>query len=331
MKNVSFTTCPRLRPDYHLTASEVTLLPNNRLRARGASLFLGSFRVLALPMIKMRVGGRNASAAVFPRPGFDKRDCVTLSQNFRLIDEDNLRTNADLRLTSLHGIQGQVETYYALNGNLDELPGRYLSYNSLRSRATSLPRELAEGCTPQNLRYNGAATLRGFGRVTLRQRTYDIRNEGLVVYRQPEMGLTYLARQISLTHTQLDPRLEIYPEITASWGRFKETPGLGEFTDRRSVNMSAAVNLLPLGPSTTVQPIISHVFSAYGTGDTYHATAYAIDASHIWPNGGYMSMRYIKRNQFGVTPFIFDSVDIFRVPSSPGRRLSRRSISRGLS
>ena len=146
MKNVSFTTCPRLRPDYHLTASEVTLLPNNRLRARGASLYLGSFRVLALPMIKMRVGGRNASAAVFPRPGFDKRDGVTLSQNFRVIDEDNLRTNADLRLTSLHGIQGQVETYYALNGNLDELPGRYLSYDSLRSRATSLPRELAEGC-----------------------------------------------------------------------------------------------------------------------------------------------------------------------------------------
>ncbi|MCL5103395.1 MAG: hypothetical protein M1133_04690 [Armatimonadetes bacterium] len=312
MRNVTFTTCPSARPDYHLTAREVTLLPHNKLRARQASLYLGRLKVLTLPAIKLRVGGRSSSAAVFPRPGFDKRDGFTLSQDLRVIDEDNWRANADLRLTTLHGIQGRIETYHAFNGDLGDLPGRYLSYDSLRSRAMSLPRELADGCTPQDLRNNDAATLRGFARISLRQRTYDIRNEGLVVYRQPELGLTYLGRQISLTHTQLDPRLEIYPEITTSWGRFKETPGLGEFTNRTSVNLSAAVNLLPLGPSTTVQPIISHVFSAYGTGDNYHATAYAIDASHIWPNGAYSSLRYIKRNQFGVTPFIFDSVEIFR-------------------
>lgn len=312
MRDATYTTCFGLHPDYRLTAREVTLLPHNRLRARNASLYIGNLKVLTLPKILLRTGGRSASSAIFPRPGFDKRDGFTLSQDLRVVDEESWRANADLRLTTLHGIQGEVNTFYGFNGDLGELPGRYLSYDSLRNRATTLPREMVEGCTVEDLRNTTAAKLRAFGRVSLRQRTYDIRNEGLVVYRQPEVGLTYLGSQINLTRTRLDPRLEIYPEVTTTWGRYKETPGLGQFTGRGSVNVSAAVNLLPLGPSTTVQPLFSHTYSSYGAGDHYQATAWGLDASHIWPNGGFASARYIQRNQFGVSPFIFDTVDIFR-------------------
>ncbi|MHB9036737.1 MAG: hypothetical protein ACYC64_08725 [Armatimonadota bacterium] len=86
MQNVVFTTCDQKKPDFHLEASDITLLPNNKLRARNASLFLGNLKVLTLPSIKLRTGGRSAPNNVFPTPGFDPDDGVTLSQNLRLID-----------------------------------------------------------------------------------------------------------------------------------------------------------------------------------------------------------------------------------------------------
>lgn len=41
-RNVYFTTCDAVRPDYHITASSVTMLPDHRLTARNVALYLGS-------------------------------------------------------------------------------------------------------------------------------------------------------------------------------------------------------------------------------------------------------------------------------------------------
>ena len=311
MSDVVFTTCTHSPPHYRLEAREATILPNNKLHARNLSLFLGRMRVLALPSIKLRIGGRAASTSVFPTPGYDRRDGFSLSQALRLADTNRARTVLDLRLTTNHGIQVDLDTVYGLDGDLVSFPGRFLTYDSLRSRVLTMPREpVGWPCDPQELRAVGAARLRPFGRVTSRQRAYDIRNEGLVVNAQPEVGLRYIGRQLNLSKQRLDPRLEIYPETTASWGRFKEIPGLDRFTTRGNASIVAALNFLPLGPSTTLQPVGSYRYSRYGNGDNYRETAFAIDASHLFANNSFVSGRYIKRHASGATPFQFDDLDI---------------------
>ncbi|MCE5315219.1 MAG: hypothetical protein ABFD49_00490 [Armatimonadota bacterium] len=312
MQDVIFTTCERRKPDYRLEAREVTLLPNNKLRARDASLFLGNLRVLTLPSIKLSTGGQSAANNVFPIPGFDPDDGFTLSQNLRLIDNDRFRTVADLRLTTENGVQGQFTGIYGLNGNLDYFPGRFLTYDSLRADVLELPKEPVGGpCSPESMEPVNAARLRAFGTFSLKQRTYDIENDNLIVYKQPELGLRYIGKQINFTGTKLDPRLDIYPEIITTWGRYRESPGLPGYTDRGLINATAGLNFWSLGPSTTVQPVISHTWATYSNGDSYQQAAYAVDASHLWSNSSYASVRYITRSESGVTPFQFDNIDIF--------------------
>ena len=312
MNHVTFTTCDNTKPDYKITAREVTLLPG-RFRGRHVSLYLGNYKVITLPNLKFRMGGRGGSANIFPTPGIDDKDGVTLSQNLRFADADRFRANADLRLTSKSGIQGEVQGIYGIDGNLMQYPGRTLNYESIRNNALKMPQELAlHVCSPEELRKLDAARLYGIGVFTLKQRVYDVMDQALIVYRQPEFAMKYVAEGLNFTKTELDPRLEIYPEVTTSWGRFREVPGPEGFIQRRNVSALVALNVLPLGRNTAVQPVFFHNWANYQNGDYYQTNAWAIDASHIARNGGIFSARYIKRNDSGVTPFQFDNVDILK-------------------
>ena len=210
------------------------------------------------------------------------------------------------------GFEGQFDDTWGVDGQLLGLPGRYVSYESMRSSALTMPRVFPSvSCTPEELMPKGEAHLRQFATFSLRQRTYDIRNTGLLVYRQPELGARYVGNQFSLGHSELDPRLELYPEMTVSWGRFKEDPGTVGLTDRTNFNVALPVNCLPLGRWTSIQPIFNYSMSNYQGGDAYKTSAFGIDAGKLFPNGSLASIRYIKRNQSGTSPFIFDTVDIF--------------------
>ncbi|MCE5198311.1 hypothetical protein LLG39_04990 [bacterium] len=311
LTKVTFTTCASARPDYKITAREIRLLPNNKLRAQHASLFIGRLKVLSVPSLKLTVGGGAASSNIFPTPGYDKVDGFTLSQRLRVIDDDRARMSVNLRITSKSGVQGDVSGQYGLDGNLSSFPGRFLSYQSLRSHVLDFPREpVGAPCPPSELQPIDAAHLRAFGILSLKQPTYDISDENLIVYRQPELGLNYIANGINLTKTPLDPRLQIHPEITGDWGRFKESPGMSGFTTRRSVTGTVAANVIPLGSNMAIQPIYSHTWSTYDTGDFYQQSAYAIDASRLLSNGSFASLRYIGRHESGITPFQFDNIDI---------------------
>lgn len=310
LRNVYFTTCTASRPDYHLTAGEATLLPNHRLHARRISLYLGTHRVLYLPFVKLHVGGRNATTAIFPRIGYDARDGVTLSQTFRLTDTTHSLTNADLKFTTLHAIEGTLASRYGVGGALVTLPGRYLTYGSMRYRALEVPQPPATSCDPQLLRPTDYARFQPYGIFTLRQRTYTANNLGLVVYRQPELGATYVGPQLSLTKAKLDPRIELYPQVTTSWGSYKEVPGLGSFLSRSQVAAQASVNAVWLGPSTAIQPIATTTYATYGGGQTFRTWGAGIDIAHIGRDGSFYSARYLSRTSSGSTPFQFDSIDI---------------------
>ncbi len=309
-RNILFTTCACQHSDWHVSASEATLLPGHRLHLRHVALYAGNTRLLMLPSLKLRTGGPAATASVFPRPGYNARDGVTLAQTLRLTDTTRSRTSLNLKFTTLHSLEGELASIYGAGGTLSPFPGRFITYGSMRSRALEVPEPPVGWCNPQLLRPPTPARLQPFGAFTLRQRTYNADNLGLVVFRQPELGTTYIAPQLSLTKHRLDPQLELYPQIIASWGRFKEIPGEPDYVDRSQISMLGSVNAVWLGPDTSVQPIGIATYATYGNGDAFRTWGCGIDVAHIANDGSYYSARYISRTSSGHTPFLFDDIDI---------------------
>lgn len=313
LRNVTFTTCGCPRPDYRFEARELALLQGNRIRARKVAFHLGGTRVLALPVFVMRTGRGRVSDNVFPRPSYDKDDGFGLAQEFRMAETDRLHAFADLAVTQKRGLEGEVYDEYALDGDLRAFPGKFLTYDSLASSALRMPRlPVGAQLCPEELDMAGAARLRQYGRLTIKQRTYDVRNTGLTVSRQPEFGLTYIAPAVNLPRTPLDPRLHLYPQVTASWGRFKETPSAEDVVVRRGLEATVAANLLPLGRYTAIQPALLYGMFDYGNGDSYRTWGVALDASRVFPNGATVTARYIRRGDSGQSPFVFDTVEMFR-------------------
>ncbi len=248
--DVFFTTCTAQRPDWHLTASRIVMLPNNRLQARNIALYVGRTRVLMLPSIRLRVGGRSPTSAVFPRPGYDRRDGVTLAQSLRVTDTTHSRTTLDLKFTTLHSIEAVLSSTYGVAGRLTVFPGRYLTYGSMRSRALNVPQPPVGYCDPQLLRPTGAARLQPFGTITLRQRAYDEKNLGLVVFRQPELGAAYVGGQLSTTRHRLDPRIELYPAGHSLVGKIQgDTGRIG--TTRRAASWPSKARSTLCGSART--------------------------------------------------------------------------------
>lgn len=309
-RDVYFTTCTCQKPDYHITADSVKILPNNKLVARDVSVYLGRTRLLKMPKMLFRMGGRSSLANIFPRIGNNTQDGLTLRQSFRLIDTDHSRTTLNLKLTEKNSFQAGLDTKYGIAGKLIDMPGRYLTYGSMRSRTLEAPQPIAENCDPQLLRPKNAARLLPYGKFTIRQRTYDANDPGLVVYRQPEIGVSYVGTQLSLTKEKLDPRLELYPQITANWGIYKESPGQESSLARGQIVMQGGLNAVWLGPKTTIQPVGIISYADYAGGDTFRTYGFGIDAAHLSDNGAFYSARYISRTSSGETPFQFDDIDI---------------------
>lgn len=312
MTDVYFTTCRKPDPDYHFTAEKITLLSNNRIHLRRPAFYLGKFKAISLPSIKINVGRKRVASDQFPRPGYDSNEGLTLSQRLRLSDTERLWTDADLRLTSKKGLEGNIEDRWGLDGELIELPGRYATYDSLRSSALRVPRYFPEPeCVSQEVPLDRAARLIQFGRLAMRERVFDIRNTGLAVYREPEIGAAYAAPAIDLADSELDPQLELYPTAALSWGRYKEDPGTVGLTTRGRLDCALPVNLFRLGCRTAVQPLFMYSAATYGSGTNYQMFGYGVDATHLFTNGSIATVRYIKRSESGTSPFIFDTVDIF--------------------
>lgn len=312
LRNVYLTTCTCKRPDYHITAGSLMIRPNDKLVARNVSVYLGRTKLLTLPRMMLRLRGQSSTSSIFPRVGNDSKDGITLRHALRVIDTNQARSTLDLKLTQKHSIQASLNARYGIGGRLVDFPGRYITYGTRRARELSVPQPLADDYDPQLLRPTNAARVQPFGLFTMRQRAYDANDPGLVVYRQPELGVSYLGSQLSFTKEKLDPRLELYPQITATWGMYKETPGQETSLSRTQIVMQGAVNAFWLGPRTTIQPLGIVSYADYPDGRSFRTSGWGIDAAHLARNDAYFSARYINRNSSGKTPFQFDNIDIKR-------------------
>lgn len=304
----AFTTCASSRPDYRIEADSLTLVPPNLLRARGVSLFLGRTRIMKLRSLKARVGARSGSFNIFPRISSDSESGLALAYNFTLADTARLLATSEVKATTRDGVQADFHGILGLDGALGPTLQDPLSYASFRDNALEVP-------TPPSRELNAAAdSAAGQGRLRLSARfasnirTYNVRDENLLVNRRPEIGLTYAAREVGY-HQPVYRRLRISPSATASWGRFSEA-GRTAFTDRTSIVFILPVNIGIADRRTALQPAVEFSRFGYGSGGVYTRRAYSLGISHLRQDGCLISLRYTARSDSGETPFAFDRLQV---------------------
>jgi hypothetical protein len=306
LKNATLTTCANPRPDYHIEAESLVLMAPNRIKARKAAFFLGRTRIIMLPSLRMRIGGRRQATDLFPRPSYDKDAGLGVSQRLLLMDSDRAFATAVLRFSAKNGFEGDFESAFGFDGYLTPTPLQPLTFPAYRADGLAIPVPISRiSCYEE--RPSEATRLRGFARVSSHFRTYNAHDPNLLIYRQPELGLSYSAPAITMGKYTLDSRLPVEPVAELSWGRYTEVLGAGPL-NRRDFGFSIPVNLATVGPRTVIQPIVQFSQSNYETGQSYTWGAASVGLNHLRPDGTFHGIRYIKRGQRGSTPFQFDQL-----------------------
>lgn len=73
-EDATLTTCDPIRPAYRVTAAQIEVIPGERIVARNASLWLGAYRVLTLPVLVLSTRSPGALIAGLPRVGYNTAD-----------------------------------------------------------------------------------------------------------------------------------------------------------------------------------------------------------------------------------------------------------------
>src|SRR3990170_775349 len=68
------TPCDPARPAVRVTARQIEIIPGDRLTARRASLWVGRYRVLTLPVLTMSLRSSEETARSLPRIGYNTTD-----------------------------------------------------------------------------------------------------------------------------------------------------------------------------------------------------------------------------------------------------------------
>ncbi len=311
LTDATFTTCEKERPDYQLSTRELALISNRRIRARGVALYVGRWRLIGLPSITFTVG-RGASSDVFPRPSYDEREGYGIAQRFALVDTSRWQVVTDLRFTTKRGLLAEGESVWGIDGELDPLPERLLTHDSMKFTPLSIPKSFTrrgEVSDPSG-GYWAAAKCRLFARFATDQRAFDLRERRLSVSRQPEIGFLYVGRPLVRRDVRADPDLELYPSLKVFWGQYKENPGSTMLTRRVGFETTAAINVLPLPSNLAIQPLLGYSKCFYEGGDVYSTVLCGIDAAKAFRDGSLISVRYLHRSESGKSPFLFDSVQV---------------------
>ncbi len=309
MLNARFTTCNEENPHYYLSARSIVLGAGNWVSTRGASLTLFGVKVITLPMLSFRVGNRQGGSTL-PTPGYDSRDGITLGHSFVLMDSPRSTAVAGIKLTAKHGYQLEMTAQHGLDGLLSRPPGRLLRYDSLQNEVRDVSAKDGPLSCLADLH---SSRLTAFGSLSLRSRATDLHNTSLVYYKRPEVGLYYVPRHVNLCGAGMDPRLQLLPEIVASWGRYAEIPNPFGTVGRTGASVSLPVRAFKMSPDSAVQPILTYSWAEYSTGSTYRVFGWGLDYSKIFRDGSFATLRYTQKNDSGFTPFEFDDLDYSKV------------------
>lgn len=324
LSDVTFTTCELANPDYRITANEIRLTQDQHLKLRRVRLYLWNLRILSLPRISINVGPGAGKQTLFPRPGYNSRDGFFLSSTYQLIETEREDVAVRIRPTTKQGFQGGIIGAYAIEGSTRTAPPFVPDYDTELRRGDILRPILDDDtCVFPSTRPQ-PPLLSAFGTLLVRERAYDIDKSDLLVSRLPEMGVRYVSPQVCVIEEKKRPKLGLQTEARASWGRFKEGPGIG-LVNRWDVRGVASTTIATYRASTALQGAALARYSSYGNGDSYRTLGAALNLSRIFPGGSFASLRLISHGISGSTPFEFDDIDIQRELQAAGRYVRGRS------
>ncbi|MBI2843795.1 MAG: hypothetical protein HYX78_10380 [Armatimonadetes bacterium] len=324
LTNATFTTCALDDPDYRITAREIRLTEEQRLKLTRVRIYLWNLRIVSLPKLSINVGPGAGRETLLPRPGFNSRDGFFLSARYPISDTDRTEASLVLRPTTKRGIQGGVVGGYAFRGSTRQISPYVQDFDSELRRGQSVLRPVIdeELCLfPED--QPQPAILAAFGAVLARERAFDVDDTGLLVTRFPEIGVRYVSPQVCIVREGERPRLGAQAQLRASWGRFKETPD-GGYLNRLDTRGTASTTLATFRGSTALRATGLARYSNYENGESFRALGAALDVSRIYPGGSFASLRLITHATSGTTPFEFDDIDIERELEGAGRYVRGR-------
>lgn len=324
LTSAAFTTCDADRMHYRITAQEIRLSPDQRLRARRVRIYFGNTRLISLPSLAINVGRGDDRQTIIPRPGYSSDDGLFLASKYSLIDTAEQDVNLRLRLTSRNSIQGGITASSTIAGDAREAPP-YLpdSDSELREESVLLPRVRRDVLVFPTDRQR-EPLLSAFGGALVRERMYDIDQRNLMVTRLPELGVRYVSPQLDISRVTGQPEAGVRYEARACWGKYKESPD-GERAGRLDVRSTASTTLATFGESTALRLAGLARYSSYDTGESYRVIGGALDVSRIFPSGSFASIRFLAHGTSGSTPFEFDDIDIKRELQAVGRYVRGRN------
>lgn len=324
LTGASFTTCSGLRPDYRITATEIRLTHDQRLKLRRVRIYLGNFRLISLPKLTIDIGPGAERQTFIPRPGYNTRDGIFLTSRYPLVDEDRSDLNVQSRIGTKAGIQGGITGGYALRGTT-RVASPYVSDFDTELRRQSLLMPLVDNieCVfPQSGSQEPLLAL--FGAALFRERAFDIDRADLLTTRLPELGVRYVSPQVCMVDGNGLPSVGVQAEARSSWGRFRESPG-GIYINRWDARGLASTTIATYGKYTALRGAGLVRYSSYEHGDRYGVLGGSLDLSRIFPGGSFASVRLIAHTTSGSTPFEFDDVDILHELQGAGRYVRGRN------
>jgi len=333
--NGDFTTCIHGQPDYRLHVKDLTVRPDNFVRAHNVRLFLGGFPLPPIPLFSRNV--KSASRFPFPTPGYDKNTGISL----RLVDSPIDRKNETMD--------------YGLALNLKRAPTGFLVYQHDLSHTqmnATPPRILVpslsdplsgllELITPptyreyEDNRYNQITEPRTttFADLQNQQYVYNRRRTDLNVSRVPEAGIQFL----NVLGRPFDPSAipgssdSTIPDQRSSgigaaaryrtpnaFALLNVTAGLGEFIEQptkvSSARLGFRANLasqpILLGRNLTLRAGVSEFLNFYSKGSIYQMLAPEAELDLAPTRDSLFNIGYRYLTDVGRTPFAFDRRDI---------------------
>jgi lipopolysaccharide export system protein LptA len=103
------TTCDRERPHYFVSARRIVIVPNERVSAYDASVYLLGSRILHVPRLSRSLRPSQAGSIGLPTVSFNSRDTLFLRRRTTLVDQPTLVLDLDLGLSLRRGFIGGVE------------------------------------------------------------------------------------------------------------------------------------------------------------------------------------------------------------------------------
>lgn len=313
--NATFTTCIRGNPDYHITARQIRVGMDRRVKAKNVTFYLGKVRIISLPSLTKNFG--RGGGAPFPLPGYSKETGVHLRFHDQALDRMDATLDYNINVSLKRTPEGLV----AYEQDAGRTPSSAGPPRSHIVQATQPLRSALETTPPPRLSVLGEppeATRRTtlYGLVTSNTFVYNRRRTDLQVSRLPEFGVSFRnltgrtaesARQAHVGDL-LNPRLWLV-NMEAGLGYLQERPTNGEGV-KLGVRADAASPLLPIAGALSVRYGVTGWASVYDRGSAYGMVSPEAELDYLIGRDWLLGATYRLTQDAGSTPFVFDHRDV---------------------